>query len=545
MTFQVGQVVKLKDYDFLELAKSHKDEYAEIISISSAGHQLRWIKDYEKITITGDKIKKVETLNLKDVAKDLKVGDIIATNADRSNTYDGGWYFGEVGEIVEKEGKRRLYIWNNIADGSKGTKKVKKWKFSFMIRSNNDMAQIIVIDNAVKERQCFKCKEKLETDEGREGADEELYCDDCFSDLFCICDKCEDVIWSDDSFSPESGDSIYCDYCYRVLYFHCEACDCEVHRDYSSIGSDDCSYCSDCWQERFGGCDGCGNTFRQEDLRWSDENEEYYCEDCRGESRNVHDYGYKPEAEFNKLEWEKHLFMGIELEVQREEEIGEYADKFIKFLNKEGKEKYFYLKHDNSIGDDGFEIVSHPFTLQYAHKNIGFCKILKWLQDHEFKSEESGECGLHIHLDKKFFEELDIAKLRLFFKKNGNKITILSRREDKQIRSYCKFEDISDKDIIRGSSQSGRYWAVNCEHSSRETVEIRIFRGTLDVKRFIAILQFVDAIANFVKKIGITSLLIGEKLYYENSWKLFIDWAKEQNIYGTMLSYFAEEKLCV
>ena len=81
-------------------------------------------------------------------------------------------------------------------------------------------------------------------------------------------------------------------------------------------------------------------------------------------------------------------------------------------------------------------------------------------------------------------------------------------------------------------------------NSSRETIELRVFRGTLDYKRFSATIQFAHAISNFVKIHGITSFLYGEGEYKKNSWKLFTDWCKEVK-YNHLVSYLEKEKLCV
>ena len=61
------------------------------------------------------------------------------------------------------------------------------------------------------------------------------------------------------------------------------------------------------------------------------------------------------------------LHMGIELEVENDQELaGDYL------LSLGSSQEDFYLKSDGSI-EDGFEIVSHPFTMEYWHKHILKC----------------------------------------------------------------------------------------------------------------------------------------------------------------------------
>jgi hypothetical protein len=202
----------------------------------------------------------------------------------------------------------------------------------------------------------------------------------------------------------------------------------------------------------------------------------------------------------------------------------------------------FYLKHDGSLDDGGFEIVSHPETLKSIHKNIKLIEILKWLTKNDFDSEdeENGKCGLHVHINKAILEDLDITKLRLFFKVNEKQLQLFSKREGES--NYAKFEKRDIKAIIHGESESDRYNAINL-NSSRDTIELRLFRGSLDYERILSVLEFSDAIVRFVKKVGITCFIYGEGKYRKNSWGLFIDWCKEENRYKTLIKHLEKEKL--
>jgi hypothetical protein len=145
-------------------------------------------------------------------------------------------------------------------------------------------------------------------------------------------------------------------------------------------------------------------------------------------------------------------------------------------------------------------------------------------------------------MSRDFFEELDITKLRIFFSKNQNQIFKFSQRKTKN-NEYCQYEKIDIIKIAKGIAQeNGRHWAINAI-TDKQTVEIRVFNSTLDSNRFVAILQFVDAIAHFVKVVGITSLLYGEREYRNNSWRLFVDWAKAEGKYDTMLKQLQKDKL--
>ena len=111
----------------------------------------------------------------------------------------------------------------------------------------------------------------------------------------------------------------------------------------------------------------------------------------------------------------------------------------MEFLKKQKIDDRYYFKQDGSI-NNGFEVVTHPFTIVYAHHHLKFQKIIKWLEKRNFMSYETGACGLHIHLDRDFFNELDITKLRLFFSANREHLYKFSKREGKN-DSFCEYEN--------------------------------------------------------------------------------------------------------
>lgn len=414
-------------------------------------------------------------------------------------------------------------------------------------------------------KKCCNCDEMVHIDDIKK-VDGEIYCTECFDDNFTYCSNCDEIVNMDDSMFSERDDSYYCSSCYNDRFRLCANCDAELVEDEQFVGSDDNTYCEECWGERYGSCYNCGNTFRLDDLSQRESDGHYYCSQCiilperieppvpQGyvipssedeERKYVHDYGFRPEPLFNKMQYEKlfvnnNLYLGLELEVQHPEYNTDKAKILDTFLKEEKENNYFYLKRDGSV-KGGFEIVSHPFTLAYAHKELKICKMIEFLKSKGFTSEETGKCGLHIHVSRDFFEDLDITKLRLFFLKNKDKLYKFSNRKGVG-DNFCLYEDLKPKDIINGYEQSGRYWALNL-NSSRDTIEFRLFRGTLSYNRILAILQFSEAISYFVKEHGITSFLYGERQYKNNSWGLFTDWARETNKYKDMINYFKKEEL--
>jgi hypothetical protein len=298
------------------------------------------------------------------------------------------------------------------------------------------------------------------------------------------------------------------DYDDREEWF-CEGCGEEVEEDME--------YCLECENV----CD-CGN----ECLPGKD-----YCADC-GFAEVVNDACYTPTLQFFKHNKKEKLCLGLELEVEHcdFDELVPKIDNFKDFLYKEKTQKYFYFKEDSSL-DNGFEIVSHPFTLSYGKRRMKFKKILQHLRSNGFSSEEN--CGLHVHLSKAFFTKEDITNLRIFFLVCKDEIYKLSQRDEV---SYCKFEDeIYDlEDLLEDPEQNDRYWALNLNSNQSGTIEIRVFSGTLNEKRFMSALEFAESVSLFSKTIGKD---------YTNLWARYNLFLMKNKRYKTLLSTLKTDKL--
>ncbi len=275
--------------------------------------------------------------------------------------------------------------------------------------------------------------------------------------------------------------------------------------------------------------------------------EVWHCYACNPVSKEIKNYNYTPNSwHFKEEKYEITdkkevgnkvfpLYIGMELEVEPYDRdpnrVLSYATNFRNFLTGLNVHKMFYFKHDGSV--QGFEIVTHPFSLKYA-KNLELRKILEWLTKEQYTSYSNGRCGLHIHLDKNYFNHFDIIKLRMFFSRNQKQIKIFSKRDGCNTK-YCGIEEFSLKNFLYGG-QEGRYWALNM-NTGKNTIEIRIFRGTLDYARLIASMQFCEAVALFVKTVGIG--YISKQI----SWEYFIEWAKTRGRWKLFTDYLNSDKI--
>lgn len=183
-------------------------------------------------------------------------------------------------------------------------------------------------------------------------------------------------------------------------------------------GTDDVPLCQRCYDDHYTSCEHCGRIIHRDDAYYDDDDsDEAYCSSCyRTHSRRdgIEDYYYKPDPIFYG---KGTRYFGVELEVDGVGENDYSAEDVMCIGNR--KAEHIYCKHDGSL-NGGFEIVTHPMTLDY-HKNImPWRAVLDELKEIGYLSHQTSPCGLHIHVSRDGFgttyqhQEDAIARI-LFF----------------------------------------------------------------------------------------------------------------------------------
>ncbi|MCZ2443807.1 MAG: hypothetical protein LC101_08555 [Flavobacteriales bacterium] len=169
----------------------------------------------------------------------------------------------------------------------------------------------------------------------------------------------------------------------------------------------------------------------------------------------------------------------------------------------------------------GFEIVTRPMNYKNAKQ---FLKRLAKGHHPLLRSWEVGTTGIHIHVNKKFLRPIEIGKILLFINSTVNKdfiIAIAGRSSDK----YAAFTDKKVTDYSE-TSEDCHYYAVNV--SNKDTVEFRIFKGSLNERKLLVYLDFVESLIEFVKVTHVGGAPISSKrnqLIYRN----YINWLNNTN----------------
>ena len=348
-------------------------------------------------------------------------------------------------------------------------------------------------------RICSMCGCVLENHEQTE-IDDELLCDSCAEEHTVQCDHCGDTIWQNDA-----------------------------------VADDRIHLCECCFDDHFRRCEDCGRILHDDDILWSGDYP--YCASCYDRlDVEIQEYGYKPDPIFYG---EGKRFFGVELEVDDAGRDDENARSIKDMTNI--RCEHIYCKYDGSL-EDGFEIVTHPMTLDYHLHCMYWEDVLHKAIALGYKSHMTNTCGLHIHVNRDAFgdtreeQEQVIERILFFTELHWNELFVFSRRSPHNMNRWAARYGIekTGKAILDKAKKGnvGRYAAINlCPY---QTIEFRLFRGTLKLNTLLATLQLVNKICD-------VALFMSEDEIAGQSWGDFVLSVEEPEL----LQYLKERRLYV
>jgi formylmethanofuran dehydrogenase subunit E len=352
---------------------------------------------------------------------------------------------------------------------------------------------------------CDFCGKDI-TDEECKILDGDIYCNECFEEKTVFCDCCGRIV-NEDNTEYVNGEYV-CTDCVERHYFTCDCCGELVHR-YNRVYAEGETICESCANEYYVECNDCGELIHTDNAYFDERTEEYYCCSCWEDRKNrvINGYHYKPVPIFYGTGIFK---MGIELEV---DEGGEYEDNAEVLLNIANADtEHIYIKHDGSL-EEGFEIVSHPATLDYHINEMPWKDIMEKAVKMGYRSHNTDTCGLHVHVSRKAlgntWEERDetISKILYFTEKNWNEIVRFTRRTDENLNHWaCRYgiEETPKATFDKAKNDFNRYRCINLLNDN--TIEFRMFRGTLKHSTFVATLQLVYLICDVCKNADVAEM---------------------------------------
>ena len=300
--------------------------------------------------------------------------------------------------------------------------------------------------------------------------------------------------------------------------------------------------CPSCFEAHFVSCSDCGRMIHENEARYlDDEDDDPYCERCytqRQLNKAIHDYSYRPQPIFYGA---GPRYFGVELEIDGAGEDRYNAAQILEAANSGGDNR-LYCKHDGSL-DDGFELVSHPMSLSYHLTEMPWGAILWEAAQLGYRSHQTSTCGLHVHVSRDAFgcteqeQDAAIARTLFFFEKNWEELLKFSRRTPRQLERWANRYGYKEqpKDILdhaKKGAHGGRYTCVNL--TNEDTIEFRMFRGTLKLNTLIATLQLVNRVCD-------VALFLSDEELKALSWTTFASSCTQPEL----VRYLKERRLYV
>ena len=349
-------------------------------------------------------------------------------------------------------------------------------------------------------------------------------CEQCFEDddNLRLCDDCGDVFDYDDLTEVASGDLV-CEECLEDDYTECPDCGDYVHNDseWIYITDTDERICRNCYENgNYFYCESCGDHFSERAYGGDG-----MCEDCyEGESEhdNLSSYSYKPRPYFHSMGESSKLYFGPENEFS----FHDYRERnaCLDDIQDYNFDDLMYFKEDSSL-DYGIEVVGHPMTLNYAiaHKKQ-FKEFFHYLKNCGAIARD----GLHVHVSRKNMTKAHQNRFGSFIYACQEYLMPIARREPNH---YCQALDKAERglDIIGQTSTASRYRMVNYQNYS--TIELRIFHDTLDVREFLAAIEFTHAVYQFTK----SSVTITQIIQDNDIWQRFVAYIAEDKRYSDLI----------
>ena len=382
-----------------------------------------------------------------------------------------------------------------------------------------------MVEDVVNEFKCSKCGKEIEVDD-MVSVNGQVWCKDCAKQEFPCCDECGEPM-TKDVFTVDG--KTLCKKCFDKKY---------ILHDGTIYSKDECTLVdgqvipNDKLEEKAFKCTNCGKWHLKSKKATVELN---VCRDCWSGMKNlIRDY-HNYESCFFEIHKDcdenidKIPTLGFELEV--EPRGSKYERKETSYLINDVMDDLTVFEYDGSL-DDGFEIISHPMTLSYAHK----CDKLKDMFDvlQRTKYGDTGNTGLHIHVGRQCLGSTEqkrddtITKILVILETFQKEVCNFARRNP---NGYCRFlTDSSGKKTLKyvKRNRSGdRYTVLN--ENNCNTIEFRIFKATDDYETLMATLELVNNIVLIARDRDIDGLKWSDIINFGSTNKYLKDYNNTVN----------------
>jgi hypothetical protein len=233
-----------------------------------------------------------------------------------------------------------------------------------------------------------------------------------------------------------------------------------------------------------------------DDFHWDDDEDAYIHYEYEGRKPQLlgsyHNRSRVGNQPFLHSVWTQRndRFMGVELEVEvKDGSIDDHVEVLNAKLNDGEVGKRVYFEADGSL-THGFEIITNPMGLDSHYE------LWSALNDRDLtrgmRSHDTSTCGLHVHVSRKNMHVMQLNKMNVFLNHPDNQdlIKAVARRYNvnyariarKRLSTAHKY-DVERRDALNITND--------------QTVEFRIFKGTLVYDTLLSAIEFANAVVNF------------------------------------------------
>ena len=392
-------------------------------------------------------------------------------------------------------------------------------------------------DDEDTEYNCGTCDYRSTNEDDYMLVGDDLLCEDCRS----WCNYCEEYCHNESTHYVE-GVGDYCESCWENHTHYCERCSCTYSENESMYNIEDRGeyWCEGCYEDNGSYCDECDTYYFNE------------CNDCnRSGSGRVMEYNDKPEPIFHGYS-KDNLYFGLELEMEISDNKSEY-NSAVQYVSGRLDNDWIYLKSDSSIGrldsskvgPDGFEMVSHPASLDYwSDKSQDLWDTLDGLRTHYNARSWNAKsnCGIHIHISRAGFKSgahthrflalvyKNTKYMKRFAGRDCNRYATFTDvwKFDEDNKPYMSFADKVYCDLNKVRLYGGvvndteRMSAVNTRNLN--TIELRFFRGTTKPKGVLATIELAHAMVEYTRNLTLSDVKLGML-----DWEWFVDYIQVNN----------------
>lgn len=256
----------------------------------------------------------------------------------------------------------------------------------------------------------------------------------------------------------------------------------------------------------------------------------------------IQSHGYRPDPLI--FYGDGPMYLGMELEIHANGSV------FSGYNGYRGLERYarkvqeafgevIYIQEDGSVSD-GFEVTSYPMSYKWAMEHFPW-DVLRTMADDGCWTDRN--VGLHVHVSRAAFKsECHLYRWMKFVHRNAEQVMTLARRRNSRWAPFEAHHRGAIKDYVKGPVKGARtdgwggsyvdwdrYQAIN--PVNRDTLEVRVFRSSLDPSEVQAALAFVAASVEYTRDLD-ANKIIKERGW---AWSSFVDWLKGRDEYRVLL----------